>query len=64
MTVYERLDDAGTVVERVAPLEGSFEDTRLGVAALECSGGWRAADSSPAAERPKRGGSRGAQPNR
>lgn len=52
-TVYERLDDAGTVVERVQPNPGSYEDTRLGCAALEGAGGWRVADppvSAPAAE--------------
>lgn len=42
MAVYERLE-GGEVVERVTTVDGSHEDTRIGVAALEGDGGWRAA---------------------
>lgn len=44
MPTYERLDDAGDVVERIGAPTGSFEDTRLGVAVLEGRGGWRLAE--------------------
>lgn len=46
--VYERVDERGEVVERVQPLAGDFEDTRLGVAVLDGTGGWRLADAEPA----------------
>lgn len=49
MPVYERLVD-GEVVERVQTVEGSHEDTRLGVASLEKTGGWRLEGTEPAAE--------------
>ncbi|WP_367128323.1 hypothetical protein [Saccharothrix sp. HUAS TT1] len=41
MTTYERVNDQGRVVERVTPVPGDHEDTRLGVAVLESAGGWR-----------------------
>ncbi len=40
MTTYERVVD-GEVVERVTPIDGSHEDTRLGVLVLEGSSEWR-----------------------
>lgn len=54
MTTYERVDD-GQVVERVTPKPGGYEDTRLGVAALEGTGGWRVADQEPAAPTQEQG---------
>lgn len=47
MPVYERVDEHGQVMERVAPLAGDFEDTRLGLAVLDGAGGWRLADAEP-----------------
>lgn len=49
MPTYERVLD-GRVVERVTPIEGDFEDTRLGLLAMEDGGEWRAAtgESPPA----------------
>lgn len=45
-TVYERVVD-DRVVERVQPVPGDFEDTRLGVAVLDGTGGWRIASDAP-----------------
>lgn len=42
MPIYERVGVGGRVVERVTVSDGSYEDTRLGVAVLEETGGWRA----------------------
>lgn len=50
MTVYERVDEAGVVVERVQPIEWSYEDTRLGLAALDGGRGWRVAGQEQPAE--------------
>ncbi|MFB4294796.1 hypothetical protein ACBI99_44705 [Nonomuraea sp. ATR24] len=47
---YERVDEHGQVVERVHVLNGTYEDTRLGVAALEETGGWRVAEPPGSAE--------------
>ncbi|MCG5220268.1 hypothetical protein [Streptosporangium sp. KLBMP 9127] len=44
---YERVDDEGQVLERVYAADGSYEDTRLGVAALEEKGGWRVMVQAP-----------------
>jgi hypothetical protein len=44
MAYYERVNGDGLVVERVHASDGSYEDTRLGVAVLEETGGWRAAE--------------------
>jgi hypothetical protein len=44
MPVYERLNAAGDVVERVITSDGSHEDTRLGCLVLDGVGGWRVAD--------------------
>lgn len=55
MATYERVDEDGRVVERVTTPDGSYEDTRLGVAALEGVGGWGAvveASSEPRVEVP------------
>lgn len=49
MPVYERLVD-GEVAERVQTVDGSHEDTRLGVAVLEQKGGWRLEGAPPAAQ--------------
>lgn len=38
MATYERVNERGQVVERVYAPDGTFEDTRLGVAALEGTG--------------------------
>jgi hypothetical protein len=46
MPAYERVDN-GEVVETVITVDGSTEDTRLGVAALEGTGGWRQAEPEP-----------------
>ncbi|GAB3437467.1 hypothetical protein [Actinophytocola sediminis] len=43
MPTYERVQ-GGRVVERVQPLAGDYEDTRLGLLALEGEQGWRLAD--------------------
>lgn len=40
MSTYERVLD-GKVVERVTPIEGDFEDTRLGLLAMEDGSAWR-----------------------
>jgi hypothetical protein len=37
----------GEVVERVQPIPGDYEDTRLGLFALDGKGGWRVADEQP-----------------
>jgi hypothetical protein len=42
MPTYERILD-GEVVERVTPIEGDYEDTRLGLLAMEDGGEWRIA---------------------
>jgi hypothetical protein len=42
MPTYERVLD-GEVVERVQPIEGDYEDTRLGLLAMEDGGEWRIA---------------------
>jgi hypothetical protein len=42
MSTYERVVD-GRVVERVTPIEGDFEDTRLGLLAMEDGSEWRIA---------------------
>lgn len=50
MPTYERVLD-GRVVERVTPIEGDFEDTRLGLLAMEDGSKWRIAatgETSPA----------------
>lgn len=44
MPTYERVDEDGDVVERVGVVDGSYEDTRLGLAALEDRDGWRLVD--------------------
>lgn len=49
MPVYERVVD-GEVAERVQTVDGSHEDTRLGVAVLEQKGGWRLEGAPPAAQ--------------
>lgn len=49
-TIYERLDEAGNVVERVQPVDGDYEDTRLGLAVLDGLSGWRLAEDAPAPE--------------
>lgn len=49
MPMYERLVD-GEVAERVQTVDGSHEDTRLGVAVLEHKGGWRLEGAPPAAQ--------------
>jgi hypothetical protein len=49
MPTYERVLD-GTVVERVTPIEGDYEDTRLGLLTLEDGSEWRitaADDTAP-----------------
>lgn len=46
MTIYERVVD-GQVVERVDPVPGGYEDTRLGLSVLEGHGGWRIAGAAP-----------------
>lgn len=51
MGVYERVDADGQVVETVYAPDGSFEDTRLGVAVLEGSNGW-AVVGEPTSEPP------------
>lgn len=43
MPVYERLEGED-VVERVEVVDGSYEDTRIGLAVLEARGGWRKAE--------------------
>jgi hypothetical protein len=43
MPRYEQVTD-GEVTERVSVTDGSFEDTRLGLAVLEGTGGWRLAE--------------------
>jgi hypothetical protein len=49
MPIYERAID-GKVVERVQPIEGDYEDTRLGLLAMEDGSEWRAAlDETPPA---------------
>lgn len=45
MPIYERVND-GEVVERVNVVDGTFEDTRIGLAVLEERDGWRKADVS------------------
>lgn len=42
MPTYERVLD-GRVVERVTPIEGDFEDTRLGLLVMEDGSEWRIA---------------------
>jgi hypothetical protein len=46
VTTYERVVD-GEVVERVTPIDGSHEDTRIGVLVLEGSSEWRLAAGEP-----------------
>ncbi|MEC3977899.1 hypothetical protein [Amycolatopsis sp. H20-H5] len=41
MPTYERIDESGTVVERVNLIDGSYEHTRIGMAAMEGRSGWR-----------------------
>lgn len=53
MPIYERRNDTGEVIERVRTVDGSLEDTRLGVAALEGRGDWvRVDETGPAAPVP------------
>lgn len=60
--VYERVDQAGQVVERVQPIAGDHEDTRLGLLALEGQGGWRVAGAETSTPQPPR--QRPARPTR
>jgi hypothetical protein len=45
VTTYERVVN-GEVVERVTPIDGSHEDTRIGVLVLEGNSEWRLAGST------------------
>lgn len=45
MPTYERVE-SGRVIERVQPLAGDYEDTRLGLLALDGREGWRVADNA------------------
>jgi hypothetical protein len=47
VTTYERVVD-GEVVERVTPLDGSHEDTRIGCLVLEGGSDWRVEGTAPA----------------
>jgi hypothetical protein len=47
VTTYERVID-GEVVERVTPIDGSHEDTRLGVLVLDGGSEWRVEGAQPA----------------
>lgn len=49
MTTYERVVN-GQVVERVQPVSGDLEDTRLGMAVLEGHPEWRVARPATGAE--------------
>lgn len=54
MPTYERVGDDGQVVERVTPIPGDHEDTRLGCAVIDGKGGWRVAvDPATAATPPE-----------
>lgn len=44
---YERVDEHGAVVERVQPIDGDYEDTRLGLLAMEEGSEWRLANAEP-----------------
>ena len=46
MTTYEKVVD-GHVVERVTPVEGDHEDTRLGCVVLDGVDGWRVQGTEP-----------------
>lgn len=60
MPTYEKVVN-GRVVERVTPVDGDHEDTRLGCAAIDGADGWRvvefveppAVDELPPAEPPQ-----------
>lgn len=43
MTIYEKVDDRGNIVERVQPVPGDFTDTLLGCLVLEGDLAWRIA---------------------
>ncbi|MGH3858242.1 hypothetical protein [Actinokineospora sp.] len=43
MTVYEKLDDHGVVIERVQPIDGDHTDTILGCLVLDGDPHWRIA---------------------
>lgn len=43
MTVYEKLDERGVVVERVQPVVGDYTDTLLGCLVLDGDSHWRIA---------------------
>ena len=49
MTTYERVVN-GEVVERVTPIDGSHEDTRIGVLVLEGGSEWRVVGQEPTPE--------------
>lgn len=51
MTTYEKVVD-GRVVERVTPVDGDHEDTRLGCAVLDGVDGWRIAGTETVDEQP------------
>lgn len=53
MATYE-YRRGGRTVERVRLVDGSLEDTRIGLAALDRQGpdGWHAVDTAKAAEKP------------
>ena len=44
MPTYERREPGGKVLERVRVLDGSLEDTRLGLAVLDGTDGWSRVD--------------------
>lgn len=54
MPTYEKVVD-GRVVERVTPVDGDHEDTRLGCAAIDGTDGWRVVEFAepPVVESPK-----------
>lgn len=43
MTVYEKLDEHGVVIERVQPIDGDHTDTLLGCLVLDGNQHWRIA---------------------
>ncbi|MEV0586324.1 hypothetical protein [Nonomuraea sp. NPDC050310] len=66
---YERVDDAGNVVETSYAPDGTYEDTRLGLAALENANGWRVAtepapDDDPAPSTPPAASATAGKPTR
>lgn len=43
MTIYEKLDEHGVVIERVQPIDGDHTDTLLGCLVLDGNPHWRIA---------------------